>query len=135
MTLLVSRSTPATTLAIPSTARATRTPSRARWAAPNVKVQFDLYHCQIVEGGVAEKLRAYLGGGGNNVGHIQIAGPPDRLEPDAGELDYAWLLPPHRRAGIRGVGRLRVPAGGRDRGRSSGWARPWGIRPPPERGQ
>ena len=96
--------------------------------APNVKVQFDLYHCQIVEGGVAEKLRAYLGGGGNNVGHIQIAGPPDRLEPDAGELGLRVAAPPHRRAGIRGVGSAastgrrpgpRPVSGGRVRGGSA----------------
>ena len=85
---------------------------------PNVKVQFDLYHCQIVEGGVAEKLKAYLGGGPDgNVGHIQIAGPPDRLEPDAGELNYAWLLPLIDELGYDGwVGCEYRPAAG-DRGR------------------
>ena len=107
----------------------------AEVGAPNVKVQFDLYHCQIVEGGVAEKLRAYLGGGAgrSNVGHIQIAGPPDRVEPDAGELDYRWLLPLIDALGYEGwVGCEYRPAAGTEAG--LGWARPWGIRPPPERG-
>ena len=36
------------------------------------------------------KLRAYLPGG--KVGHLQIAGVPDRREPDAGELNYAYLF-------------------------------------------
>ena len=110
----------------------------AEVGAPNVKVQLDLYHCQIVEGGVAEKLRAYLGGGadgrggGNNVGHIQIAGPPDRLEPDAGELNYAWLLPLIDELGYEGwVGCEYRPAAGTEAG--LGWARPWGIRPSPGR--
>ena len=102
--------------------------------APNVKVQFDLYHCQIVEGGVAEKLKAYLGGGPDcNVGHIQIAGPPDRLEPDAGELNYAWLLPLIDELGYEGwVGCEYRPAVGTEAG--LGWARPWGIHPPPDAG-
>lgn len=58
--------------------------------APNLKVQMDLYHCQIVEGDVAMKLRQYLPTGA--VGHIQIAGVPERHEPDGGELNYTYLL-------------------------------------------
>ena len=58
--------------------------------APRLKVQMDLYHCQIVEGDVAMKLRAYLPTG--RVGHLQIAGVPDRHEPDAGELNYDYLF-------------------------------------------
>lgn len=55
--------------------------------APNLKVQFDLYHCQIVEGDVITKLREYLPTG--RVGHVQIAGIPDRHEPHEGELAYS----------------------------------------------
>jgi hydroxypyruvate isomerase len=58
--------------------------------APNLKVQMDLYHCQIVEGDVAMKLREHLPGG--RVGHLQIAGVPERHEPDAGELNYEYLF-------------------------------------------
>ncbi len=58
--------------------------------APNLKVQMDLYHLQIVEGDVAMKLRQYLPTG--RVGHIQIAGVPERHEPDVGELNYAYLF-------------------------------------------
>ncbi|HEX3139860.1 MAG TPA: 2-oxo-tetronate isomerase [Rhizobacter sp.] len=58
--------------------------------APNLKVQMDLYHCQIVEGDVATKLREYLPTG--RVGHIQIAGVPERHEPDLGELNYPYLF-------------------------------------------
>ncbi len=56
----------------------------------NLKVQMDLYHCQIVEGDVATKLRQYLPSG--RVGHLQIAGVPERHEPDIGELNYPYLF-------------------------------------------
>jgi hydroxypyruvate isomerase len=58
--------------------------------APNLKVQMDLYHCQIVEGDVAMKIRKYLPTG--QVGHFQIAGVPQRHEPDIGELNHDYLF-------------------------------------------
>jgi hydroxypyruvate isomerase len=62
----------------------------AEVGAPNLKVQMDLYHCQIMEGDVATKLRLYLPTG--SVAHVQIAGVPERHEPDTGELNYAYLF-------------------------------------------
>jgi hydroxypyruvate isomerase len=56
--------------------------------AANLKVQMDLYHCQIVEGDLAMKIRQYLPG----VGHMQIAGVPERHEPDVGEVNYPYLF-------------------------------------------
>ncbi|MET0544305.1 MAG: 2-oxo-tetronate isomerase [Variovorax sp.] len=58
--------------------------------ALNLKVQMDLYHCQIVEGDVAMKIRQYLPTG--RVGHFQIAGVPERHEPDVGELNHPYLF-------------------------------------------
>jgi hydroxypyruvate isomerase len=58
--------------------------------APNLKVQMDLYHCQIVEGDVATKIREHLPTG--RVGHFQIAGVPMRHEPDRGELNLPYLF-------------------------------------------
>ena len=58
--------------------------------ALNVQVQMDLYHCQIVEGDVAMKIRQYLPTG--RVGHFQIAGVPQRHEPDLGELYHPYLF-------------------------------------------
>ena len=58
--------------------------------APNLQVQMDLYHCQIVEGDVAMKIRHYLPTG--RVGQLQIAGVPERHEPDLGEVNYAYLF-------------------------------------------
>jgi hydroxypyruvate isomerase len=57
---------------------------------PNVGVQMDLYHCQIVEGDVAMKIRQWLPTG--RVSHLQIAGVPERHEPDVGELNYRYLF-------------------------------------------
>jgi 2-dehydrotetronate isomerase len=58
--------------------------------ASNLKVQMDLYHCQIVEGDVAMKIRNYLPTG--RVGHFQIAGVPERHEPNIGEVNYPYLF-------------------------------------------
>ncbi len=56
----------------------------------NVQVQMDLYHCQVVEGDVATKIRHYLPTG--RVGHFQVAGVPLRNEPDEGELNTPYLF-------------------------------------------
>ncbi len=58
--------------------------------APNLQVQMDLFHCQIVEGDVATKIRQYLPTG--RVGHFQIASAPERHEPGSGELNYDYLF-------------------------------------------
>ncbi len=62
--------------------------------APNLFVQMDLYHCQIVEGDVAMKIRKYLADPQHRgrVGHFQIAGVPERNEPDRGELFHPYLF-------------------------------------------
>jgi 2-dehydrotetronate isomerase len=62
----------------------------AEIGADNAKVQMDLYHCQVVEGDVAMKIRRYLPTG--RVGHFQIAGVPERHEPDVGEMNYPYLF-------------------------------------------
>jgi len=56
--------------------------------ADNLKVQFDCYHCQIVEGDVSKTFERDFAG----IGHVQIAGVPDRHEPDLGELHYPYLF-------------------------------------------
>lgn len=60
--------------------------------ADNLKVQFDCYHCQIVEGDLAVKLKRDMKRANAGIGHIQIAGVPDRNEPDVGELNYPYLF-------------------------------------------
>lgn len=61
---------------------------REQVGVPNLKVQMDFYHVQIVEGDIAMKLRQYL----PHIGHIQIAGVPERNEPDTGEINYPYLF-------------------------------------------
>ncbi len=56
--------------------------------AANLKLQMDLYHTQIVEGDLTERIRQHL----PHVGHIQIAGVPGRHEPDVGEINYSWIF-------------------------------------------
>jgi hydroxypyruvate isomerase len=95
--------------------------------APNLKVQMDLYHCQIVEGDLAMKLRQYLPTG--NVGHIQIAGVPQRHEPDLGELNYPYLFSVLDELGFEGwVGCEYRPKLGTQPGGTSaglGWLKPY----------
>ena len=92
----------------------------AEVGAPNLKVQFDLYHCQIVEGDLAMKLRKYIAG----TGHIQIAGVPERHEPDIGEINYPYLFSLMDELGYDGwVGCEYRPRG--DTSAGLGWARPW----------
>jgi len=90
--------------------------------ALNLKVQMDLYHCQIVEGDVATKLRLYLSTG--KVGHIQIAGVPQRHEPDRGELNYPYLFELIDELGYQGhVGAEYRPRAGTRAGLA--WFAPW----------
>ena len=95
--------------------------------APNLKVQMDLYHCQIVEGDVAMKLRKYLPTG--SVGHLQIAGVPERHEPDVGELNYPYLFSLIDALGFTGwIGCEYRPASVLQPGGTSaglGWLKPW----------
>ena len=93
----------------------------------NVKVQMDLYHCQIVEGDVAMKIRQYLPTG--NVGHFQIAGVPERHEPDIGEMNYPYLFDVIDSLGYDGwIGcEYKPKLGGQTNGTSSGlgWLKPY----------
>ena len=61
-----------------------------RVGAPNLKVQMDLYHCERVEGDAVAQVYRYLPTG--RIGHFQIAGVPDRHEPDVGTLDWRGAL-------------------------------------------
>ena len=92
----------------------------AEVGAANLKVQMDFYHCQIVEGDLAMKLKRYIGG----VGHIQIAGVPERNEPDVGEINYPYLFRLMDELGYDGwVGCEYRPKGATSAG--LGWLKPW----------
>ncbi|CAN7318077.1 hydroxypyruvate isomerase family protein [Cupriavidus necator] len=88
--------------------------------AANLKVQFDCYHCQIVEGDIAMKLKRDMPG----IGHIQIAGVPERHEPDLGELNYPYLFEVIDGLGYEGwIGCEYRPRAGTSEG--LGWLKPY----------
>ena len=88
----------------------------------NVALQMDFYHCARVEGDPAYWFRRNVA----RIGHIQIAGAPDRNEPDTGELDYAPLFALIDELGYTGwVSCEYHPRAGTLDG--LGWAREWGI--------
>ncbi len=90
--------------------------------APNLKLQFDAYHCQVTEGDVGTRLRLahQLG----VLGHVQIAGAPARQEPDQGELRVDYLLSLLDELGYAGhVGLEYRPRAGTSEGLS--WLKPW----------
>ena len=90
--------------------------------ASNLKVQMDLYHCQIVEGDLAMRMRQYLPTG--RVGHMQIAGVPARNEPDLGELNYPYLFDVIDELGYTGwIGCEYRPKGKTSEG--LGWVKPY----------
>ncbi len=67
--------------------------------APNLKIMYDCYHRQIMRGDHLAQIKAALA----DIAHIQFAAVPDRGEPDAGELDYGWLLPAIQDLGYGGL--------------------------------
>ena len=76
--------------------------------APNLKMQMYCYHMQVMEGDLAMKLRRYA----PHCGHIQIAGAPERNEPDTGEVRYEYLFRVLEEIGYDGwVGCEYRPAG------------------------
>lgn len=70
----------------------------ASFGSPHLKLQFDFYHCQIMHGDVAMRLRAAA----PVIGHVQIASAPERNEPDDGELNYRYLFAELDRIGYAG---------------------------------
>jgi hydroxypyruvate isomerase len=87
---------------------------------PNLKLQFDIYHRQIMHGDVLKSLASLM----PIIGHVQIASVPFRNEPDTGELNDYRILAELDRLGYQGfVGCESRPAGDTRRGLS--WIQPW----------
>ena len=92
--------------------------------APNVRVQFDFYHVQIVGGDLIRRFEKYL----PVIGHTQIAAVPTRGEPDEGEINYAAIFAAMDRLGYAGfIGCEYKPRARTEDGLS--WARPYGVVP------
>ena len=60
----------------------------AEVGAPNLKLMFDCYHVQLMEGDITNRLTKLQ----SIIGHIQFASVPDRNRPDSGELSYDHIF-------------------------------------------
>jgi hydroxypyruvate isomerase len=89
-------------------------------ASPDLALQYDAYHMQVMEGDLARTLEANLA----RIGHVQIADNPGRHEPGTGEIHHPFLFAHLDRIGYRGwVGCEYKPATTTEAG--LGWFEPW----------
>ena len=61
---------------------------RQELSHPALKIQFDWYHAQIMGGDLARRTEKFF----SEIGHFQLAGVPDRAEPDSGEVYFPYLF-------------------------------------------
>jgi hydroxypyruvate isomerase len=91
--------------------------------APHLRLQLDLYHLQVTEGDLQKRTERLL----PITSHVQIAGNPDRNEPDIGEVNHLYLLDVLDRLGYDGyVGLEYKPR--TTTGAGLGWAAKYGIK-------
>lgn len=64
----------------------------------NLRLQYDIYHAQVMEGDLARTLETHLA----RIGHIQLADNPGRHEPGTGEINFPFLLRHLDRIGYAG---------------------------------
>jgi 2-dehydrotetronate isomerase len=94
----------------------------ARLARPNVRVQFDFYHAQIMGGDLIRRFEKHLA----VIGHVQVAAVPSRHEPDEGEVSYPAIFEALDRLGYPGwISCEYNPRAGTEAGLA--WARPFGL--------
>ncbi|MFL4972038.1 MAG: 2-oxo-tetronate isomerase [Xanthobacteraceae bacterium] len=94
----------------------------AKVGRPNVRIQFDFYHVQIVGGDLIRRFEKHV----PVIGHVQIAGVPSRHEPNEGEVNYPAIFAALDHLGYSGwIGCEYRPRGRTEEG--LGWARPYGV--------
>jgi hydroxypyruvate isomerase len=96
----------------------------AKIGKPNVRIQFDFYHMQIVGGDLIHRLTQYL----PLIGHLQCGAVPSRHEPDEGEVNFPAVFAAVDALGYAGW----IGAEYRPRGRTEDglvWAREYGVIP------
>jgi hydroxypyruvate isomerase len=87
---------------------------------PNIGIQYDFYHMQIMEGNLARTVKENL----SQIWHMQLADTPGRHEPGTGEINYHFLLPYLDEIGYEGwVGCEYGPLHGTEAGLV--WAAPY----------
>ncbi|XP_026769785.2 putative hydroxypyruvate isomerase [Pangasianodon hypophthalmus] len=86
---------------------------------PNIKLQMDIFHWQIMDGNLTQNIRRYF----PLIGHIQIAQVPDRHEPDSpGEINFPYIFKLLEELGYQGyVGCEYKPLGSTEEG--LGWVK------------
>jgi hydroxypyruvate isomerase len=96
----------------------------AKVAKPNIRVQFDFYHVQIVGGDLIHRVEKFL----PVIGHLQCAAVPSRHEPDEGEINYPAVFEAVDKLGYQGwIGAEYRPRARTEEG--LGWARKYGVVP------
>jgi hydroxypyruvate isomerase len=89
----------------------------AELAEPNLWLQYDIYHAQIMEGDLARTIETHLG----RIAHFQLADSPGRHEPGTGKINYPYLFELLDRLGYAGwIGCEYKPQAGTEAG--LGWA-------------
>jgi hydroxypyruvate isomerase len=87
---------------------------------PNLYLQYDIYHMQIMEGDPAKTIQENI----SRIGHIQLADVPGRHEPGTGEIDFPNLFKSIDETGYTGwIGCEYKPAGVTEDG--LGWVKPY----------
>ena len=87
---------------------------------PNLRLQYDVYHMQIMEGNLINTLSMHL----SSIAHIQIADNPGRHEPGTGEINFSNLFSAIDDMGYSGwIGCEYIPAGITEKG--LGWFEPF----------
>jgi len=94
----------------------------AKLAKPNVRIQFDFYHVQIVGGDLLYRLEKHM----PVIGHLQCAAVPSRHEPDEGEVNYAGVFEVVDALGYQGwIGAEYRPRGRTEDGLA--WGKRYGL--------
>ena len=89
---------------------------------PNLRMQFDFYHVQVISGDLLRRLEKFM----PVIGHVQIAAVPSRAEPDEGEVNYPAVFEALDRLGYRGwIGCEYKPRGRTEDGLA--WGRRFGL--------
>lgn len=96
----------------------------AQVGKPNVRMQFDFYHAQIMGGDLITRLERYL----PVIGHLQCGSVPGRRAPDEGEVNFPVVFEAVDKLGYQGwIGAEYSPRGRTED--SLGWAAPYGVTP------
>jgi 2-dehydrotetronate isomerase len=96
----------------------------AKVGKPNVKIQFDFYHVQIMSGDLISRIEKHL----PLIGHVQIAAVPSRAEPDEGEINYPGVFAALDRLGWNGWTACEYKPRARTED-GLGWGRAYGLKP------